>query len=70
MSPRTATTGADGSRPLKRATTPVLATRVTDIAPNDSTTAANRSEVAYSFHESSGCRCSSRRSATRRVISS
>src|SRR5664279_173837 len=70
MSPRSATTGADRSRPGTRATSPVPATRATSVMPNDASAATSLFAVSVSCHESSGCRCRSRRSSTRRRAAS
>ena len=66
MSPRTATTGALGSRPLSRATTPVLATRLRTAGLSVASSSWRRRAVRSSRSDSSGCRCRSRRSATSR----
>jgi hypothetical protein len=64
MSPRTATSGARGSRPRMRATSPVPATRSSDAGRSTASARSSASAVRDSANASSGCRCRSRRSAT------
>src|SRR5207247_7891562 len=66
MSPRTATTGADGSRPRKRATTPVSAMRSSAAGRSWPSASYSRCDVSRSSNASSGWRWISSRSATRR----